>query len=336
MTFPLDQIEDRYSGVAVADSDSIMETPAAVTADTGAERQSSVDASQIVLSFDIEEHHRIEAAVHLNPDSGLKTHYSMRMETVTRRILDNLARREITATFFIVSEIAQENPLLIREIHEAGHEVASHSWDHRRIHHFTPKSFAEDLKRSKDTLEQITSEPVFGFRAPTFSLVRETRWAIDVLAEQGFLYDSSIFPVRHDRYGVASAPRVPFLLQGSEHSLIELPPATLRLLGMNLPVGGGGYFRLFPLFLLKWALWQLRGKPFPSIPTLYFHPWEFDPEQARLPLNKLSSWRTYVGLSGSTNKLDKLLSTNCFARAVDVAQQIEAQQDQLLTFAIPD
>ncbi len=299
------------------------------------EPETSTPLAPIVLSFDVEEHYRIEAAVSLDIDSGLKTHYNFRMETTTRQLLDTLAERDITATFFIVGEIARLNPSLVRDIHLAGHEVASHSWDHRRVHHFTPQSFAEDLRRSKDVLEDVIGAPVVGFRAPTFSLVRQTSWAVDVLAKEGFLYDSSIFPVRHDRYGIPTAPRTPFLLQGENQKLVELPPATLRFLGMNLPIGGGGYFRLFPLFFLNWALSQLKGKPFPAVATLYFHPWEFDPVQARLPLSKLSSFRTYVGLTNSSKKLDRLLQGQTFARAVDVARQLLERSEELPTFSIP-
>src|SRR6185437_13345643 len=128
---------------------------------------------------------------------------------------------------------------------QAGHEVASHSWDHQRVHNFTPATFRADVRRSKDALEQVTGEEVVGFRAPTFSIVRPTLWAIDELAELGMRYDSSIYPVRHDRYGMPDAPRWPFLARGETRTLLELPPATWRVLGMNLAVGGGGYFRLF-------------------------------------------------------------------------------------------
>ncbi len=293
-----------------------------------------IDPVPIILSFDVEEHFRIEAASGLEIDSGLKTHYGFRMEATTRQLLDVLADRAIKSTFFIVGEIARLNPALVRDIHKAGHEVASHSWDHRRVHHFTPRSFAEDLRRSKDALEQVTGEAVVGFRAPTFSIVKQTKWAIDVLAEQGFHYDSSIFPVRHDRYGVPNAPRVPFRIQGEDHSLLELPPATLRFMGMNLPVGGGGYFRLFPLFLMRLALWQLRKKSFPAVATIYFHPWEFDPDQARLPLGKISKYRTYVGLSQSGEKFNRLLEKNTFTRAVDVAKHLNDRSEELQSFSI--
>src|SRR5581483_8378867 len=137
---------------------------------------------------------------------------------------------------YIVGEIARTHPALVRAIHEAGHEIGSHSWDHRRVHRFTPDSFREDLLRSKDALEQAAGVSVSGFRAPTFSVVRETGWAVDILAECGFEYDSSIFPVRHDRYGIPDAPRMPFLAVGNEREILEFPLLTYRLAGLNLPV----------------------------------------------------------------------------------------------------
>lgn len=164
-----------------------------------------------VLSFDVEEHHRIEAAAGLHIATALKGDYRRRMSRVTHWILEQLAERGIRATFFIVGQIAEDDPKLIRSIHEAGHEVASHGWDHRRILVMDPEGFREDLLRSKEALEQACSAPVVGYRAPTFSLVRKTAWALDILAELGFRYDSSIYPVRHDRYGIPDVPRGPFL-----------------------------------------------------------------------------------------------------------------------------
>ena len=166
-------------------------------------------SSAVVLSFDVEEHHRIEAAVGLKSVDHLKTEYAQRMETTTRRLLDQLANAGVKATFYIVGQIAETHPKLVRDISEAGHEVGTHGWDHQRVHRFTPESFRNDIRQSKEALEQATGQPVSGYRAPTFSVMRQTAWAVDVLAESGLLYDSSIFPVRHDRYGVPDAPRVP-------------------------------------------------------------------------------------------------------------------------------
>ncbi len=290
--------------------------------------------AQAVLSFDVEEHYRIEAAAGLSVGDGMKAHYRERLHSTTHWLLERLAEHDIRATFFVVGEIARHSPELVRAIHEAGHEVASHSWDHRRVHRLTPAEFREDVRRSKDALEQVTGEEVLGYRAPTFSIVRETAWAIDVLAEEGMRYDSSIYPVRHDRYGVPEAPRTPFLAVGQQLALLELPPATLRLLGANLPVGGGGYFRLFPLQVLEAALNKLRRDG--DLPTamLYFHPWEFDPEQQRLPLGGLNRFRTYVGLSRSRGRLEALLPRHRFTRAIDLAEQLNPCRPFLPAFSL--
>jgi polysaccharide deacetylase family protein (PEP-CTERM system associated) len=279
----------------------------------------NIPGAQIILSFDVEEHYRIEAAASLAIDSRLKAHYRERLDLSTNWLLDELGQRQIKATFFVVGQVAKHLPALVRAIQKGGHEVASHSWDHQRVHRFTPKTFREDVRLSKDALEQVTGEEVIGYRAPTFSIVRQTAWALDVLAELGLVYDSSIFPVWHDRYGVPGAPRGPFLARGKQHQILELPPATLRFLGTSIPVGGGGYFRLLPLFVMKHALRQVRRACHPPVAMLYFHPWEFDPDQARLPFKRLNHYRTYVGLNSSREKLIRLLGHCAFVRARDTA-----------------
>ncbi|MFL5245607.1 MAG: polysaccharide deacetylase family protein [Gemmataceae bacterium] len=341
----------------------------------------------VILSFDVEEHDRIEAAVGVPVSPALKAHYRDRVNSTTRWLIDFLAERNIKATFFVVGQIAKDNPNLVRAISSAGHEVASHSWDHQRIHRHTPASFREDLRLSKEALEQATGQQVVGYRAPTFSIMRETAWALDILAESGFAYDSSIYPVRHDRYGIPTAPRTPFWAKGERHEILEMPPLTWRLLGMNLPVAGGGYFRLLPLWTMRQGIRQMhkanspisppasstqseqtfsplprtrgrgvggegdkvravaspltptplprvQGRGAPAAPaaiqgdvpaiesavaTLYFHPWEFDPDQVRLPLGRLSRFRTYVGINSSRRRLAMLLAGYDFKRACDVA-----------------
>ncbi len=281
-------------------------------------------APAIVLSFDVEEHHRIEAAAKLQLDPALKALYDARLEPSTRHLLDQLAEHGINATFFVVGEIAISHPTLVRDIHRMGHEVASHGWDHQRVHRFTPQSFLMDLRRSKDALEQVTGAAVVGYRAPTFSIVRETSWAIDVLGEAGLLYDSSIYPVRHDRYGIHQAPRAPFFAQGKTDSILEFPPATLRMLGLNVPVGGGGYFRLLPLWVMEQALRQSLRDCRPRVAMIYFHPWEFDPDQPRLPLRPLNRFRTYVGVKKTRDRLAQLLRRHAFSRAMDLVPTLSA------------
>jgi polysaccharide deacetylase family protein (PEP-CTERM system associated) len=288
-----------------------------------------------VLSFDVEEHHRIEAAAALTCSPEQKAEYARRMEHTTRQLLDLLAAAGVKATFYVVGEIARTHPALVRDIHAAGHEVGSHSWDHRRVHHFTPETFREDLRRSKEALEDATGAPVVGFRAPTFSVVRETGWAVDVLAECGFEYDSSIFPVRHDRYGIPDAPRGPFWAVGEKRELLELPPLTYRAMGFNLPVAGGGYFRLFPLGVMRAGLRQAARAPSPSVAMLYFHPWEFDPDQPRLPLGRVSRWRTYVGMRRTTDRLRSLLKGYSFTRAIDAARAIRSAGVGLPRLTLP-
>jgi len=288
-----------------------------------------------VLSFDVEEHHRIESARGVEVPSALRERYSQRMEDATRWLLDELQAADVRATFFILGQVARARPGLARAVHEAGHEVASHGWDHRRLHQLSPATFREDLRLSKDALEQAAGAPVRGYRAPTFSLVPQTAWAIDVLAEADFLYDSSIYPVRHDRYGIPTAPRGPFVLQGREREILEIPPATIRLRGLNLPIGGGGYFRLLPSALMRGALNRSRRDPETGATMLYFHPWEFDPEQPRLPLKRLNRFRTYVGLRRSRTRLARLLPAFAFTRADDLASRLHQRLDDLPRFRPP-
>ena len=287
---------------------------------------------QVILSIDVEEHFRIEAAAGLDVGPGLQVYYRGRLEPSTRWLLDQFADKGIKATFFVVGEITQHSPGLIRAIHAAGHEVASHGWEHRRLHQLTPEAFRQDLRKSKDALEQVAGTAVVGYRAPTFSITRQTAWAIDILSEEGFLYDSSIYPVRHDRYGVPAAPRLPFWVRGASGKMLEIPPATLRIFRTKFPAGGGGYFRLLPLSVVLRALEQVRRECRPAVAMLYFHPWEFDQAQARLPLGRLGRFRTYVGIGRSRDRFGRLLERYDFARAVDVVRGLEAAPETMPTF----
>jgi polysaccharide deacetylase family protein (PEP-CTERM system associated) len=289
----------------------------------------------IVLSFDVEQHHRIEAAAGLTCPPERADDDGRRMDRVTRQLLDLLAEHQTLATFFLVGDLAQSHPQLVRDIAAAGHEIASHGWDHRRVHRFDPESFFEDVRRCRDALEQVSGRPVIGYRAPTFSIMRATAWAVDALVEAGYHYDSSIVPVRHDRYGVPDAPRVPYRVSGPNHTITEMPVTTLRCLGMTLPAGGGGYFRLFPLGVMTAAINQLSASGSPCA-MLYFHPWEFDPGQPQLPLSRLSRWRTYIGTGRTEGRLRRLLGHNAgrFARADQVVAGLAVEQ--LPRFALAD
>jgi polysaccharide deacetylase family protein (PEP-CTERM system associated) len=275
----------------------------------------------VCFTFDVEEHDRIEAATRCACPQSLRAEYARRMEDCTRWLLDALAEAGALGTFFVVGRIAITHPSLVRDISAAGHEVACHSHEHRRIHRLTPHEFRADVQRARDSLEQVISQPVVGFRAPTFSVTRQTAWAIDILTEEGFRYDSSIFPVRHDRYGVPDAPRFPFRAVGEGHSLLELPPVTYGLGPINLPAAGGGYFRLFPPMFMRAAVRQAE-KQTPAVPVLYFHPWEFDPTQPHLPLGRVARFRTYVGIKRSRKRLKRLLARYESRRMIDAVEEI--------------
>jgi polysaccharide deacetylase family protein (PEP-CTERM system associated) len=249
-------------------------------------------------------------------------------------LLEQLEKFGSKATFFVVGEIARTHPRLIKAIADAGHELASHSWDHRRLHWQTPEGFRKDIRRCRYALEELTGLPVFGFRAPTFSLVTATAWALDILAEEGFAYDSSIYPVWHDRYGVPRAPRGPFRAKGAKEEILELPLATWRTMRLNIPAGGGGYFRILPLCFMELALKQAKSVGPAGLSVLYFHPWEFDPDQTRLPLGRLNKLRTYLGLNHSRERFTTLLSRHRFGRAIDAAKTLDSIMDTLPCYPV--
>ncbi|MGE3822486.1 MAG: XrtA system polysaccharide deacetylase [Isosphaeraceae bacterium] len=292
---------------------------------------------EVILSFDVESHALIDAARGVHISASVKSACASRVASATSWLLDALAEHEVRATFFVLGEVAENSPEVVKSIHRAGHEVATHGCNHRRVLEMSPDDFRGDLCRARGLLEQLTGEAVLGYRAPTFSVTRRNPWAIDVLVEQGFLYDSSIFPVRHDRYGVPEAPRSPFLVRGRESAILEFPPATLRLAGMNLPVGGGGYFRLFPPTLLRQGLRQIETGCQPAIAMLYFHPWEFDPSQPRLKLRGLRRFRTYVGMRESRTRLTGLLSEGGrFATAASIARRLAGSPQTLASYRLAD
>lgn len=256
-----------------------------------------------------------------------------RVAANTRRMLGLLDRHNVKATFFILGWVGQRYPQLVREIHQAGHEIASHGYWHRLIYNQTPEEFRDDIRLSRKLLEDIIGERVSIYRAPSFSVTEQSRWALDILVEEGFSIDSSIFPIYHDRYGIPDAKSYPHQINTSAGSLWEFPPSVVRFAGQNLPVSGGGYFRLFPLF---WTIWCLKkighstGQPF----IFFVHPWEIDPEQPRFNNASLKSrFRHYINLRKTQQKLDALLSKFSFGTISEVIENYAAQQG--LSDAIP-
>ena len=269
------------------------------------------------LTFDLEEYFQVEAFTHLVQADDWPTYPSRVVDSV-RGILSLLGDRGVTATFFVLGWIADRHPALLREIHAQGHELACHGYAHRMIYTMTPEEFRDDVRRAKQAIERAAGATVTGYRAPTFSIVRRSLWALDVLAEEGFRYDSSIFPIRHDRYGMAEAPRFPHripLRGGGE--MAEFPMTTVPFAGQNVPFCGGGYFRLWPYRVVRtWLRYVNDHEGQPGI--VYLHPWEFDPEQPRLPVKGLSAFRHYVNLRGTATKLEGLLDDFAFAPATEV------------------
>ncbi len=256
--------------------------------------QMNTSSSPGVLSVDVEDYFQVEAFAD-RVDRGQWDQYPSRVEANTRTILDLFDECKVKGTFFILGWVAERYPGLISEIVRRGHEPACHSYWHRRVCTLSRQEFREDTRRAKDAIEAAAGAPVFGYRAPSFSVTRNSFWALDVLAELGFHYDSSIFPIRHDVYGIPDAPRAPFRVVTSTGAMVEFPMTTFRWLGStNLPVGGGGYLRIFPFWLTRLGI-ERAGKD--GLPLItYLHPWEVDPQQPRLAGRLTSRLRHYTNL----------------------------------------
>ena len=278
-----------------------------------------------MLSVDVEDYFHVEAfADRIKyrqwPD------FPSRVRANTHRVLELLGEYGCRATFFVLGWVAERDPKLIREIAEAGHEVACHSYSHRRVNLLTPADFREDLRRARAVIEEAAGVRILGYRAPTFSIGRDNLWALEILSEEGFLYDSSIFPIRHDLYGFPGFPRFPHRLQlQSARTMFEIPMTTTRVGGICCPAGGGGYLRLLPMQYTRWALRRVHRKdrrPF----VVYFHPWELDPDQPRIAGSWKSTFRHYVGLGVMEKRLRELLARGPFEPLIDVVRRFEASE----------
>jgi polysaccharide deacetylase family protein (PEP-CTERM system associated) len=224
----------------------------------------------------------------------------------TDRLLALFDAAGVKATFFVLGWVAERHPALIKRISRGGHEIASHGYDHKLVYKLTPEQFRVDVRRTKAVLESLSGEPVLGYRAPSFSITDACRWAFDVLIEEGYLYDASVYPIRHDRYGIPNACRHVNVIERPAGVLWELPGSTARLGGLNLPIGGGGYFRLLPYWWTRWGINRLNQRERqPAI--FYLHPWEIDPEQPRFSVPSLSRMRHYGGLAETELRLRQLL-----------------------------
>jgi len=258
------------------------------------------------LSVDVEEYYHAtifrEATRGTCPEG-----FESRVELSVERTLQLLGTEGVLATFFVLGEVAEEHPEMVIRIAAAGHEIACHGYCHELVSRQGPREFRDDVHRARELLEDLTGRPVIGYRAPSFSIGRQQEWAFDILLDEGFQYDSSIYPIFHDLYGHPRAPRFPHeIRRNGDKRLVEFPIGTARLLGINLPIGGGGYFRLLPWPWIRRGIESVNVREHEPI-VFYFHPWELDPEQPRPPMPRHLSFRLRVGLDRTENKLSSLL-----------------------------
>jgi polysaccharide deacetylase family protein (PEP-CTERM system associated) len=271
------------------------------------------------FSIDVEDYFQVAALAPAVPRESWPTR-EYRVERNTDVILSLLAERGIRGTFFILGWCGERSPDLIRRIAQAGHEIACHGFSHRLIYEQTPAEFREEARRSKHFLEDTIGAPVTGYRAASFSITKRSLWALDALIDLGFEYDSSVFPIRHDRYGIPGASRdIGPIAAPSGRTIVEFPMSAASFGGVRVPVSGGGYFRLLPYAVTRAGLKQINeqtGQPF----TFYLHPWEVDPEQPRLKVKAFSRFRHYNNLHKCEGRLRRLLGEFQFSTMRDVLE----------------
>lgn len=276
-----------------------------------------------VFTLDVEEHFQVSAFERIVPVADWESHPS-RVGDNTRRMLDLLEAHGARATCFTVGWVAKRDPALCREIVARGHELASHTFWHRRITTLTPAQFGQDVREARDVLEQAAGVRVHGFRAPSFSIVPGGEWAFDELIAAGYTYDSSLFPIRRPDYGYPDCPADPHHVQRPGGSIFELPLTTRDVAGLRLPAAGGAYFRFFPMRFLESAFHAAGARGHAG--NFYIHPWEIDAEQPVLPVGPLTRMRHYGGLRRTEGRLRRLLSqfrfTSILAHYGDVARGI--------------
>ncbi len=270
------------------------------------------------FTVDVEEYFHASALASVAPPSSWEALES-RVERTTWALIELLTQHGTRGTFFVLGWVAERHPQLVRALAAAGHEVASHGWDHRLITHSGRTEFRQSVRRSRAVLEQLTGSRVEGFRAPSVSIVRGGEWALDVLVEEGYRYDSSLFPVRRRGYGYAAGQTAPHWLARPPGALFEVPPTTLRRAGLTLPAAGGGYFRLLPYGLVRAGLREQERCGQPG--TFYIHPWELDDAQPRLPVSRLTRVRHYAGLGCTLGRLETLLREFTFRPIADTLRE---------------
>jgi polysaccharide deacetylase family protein (PEP-CTERM system associated) len=258
------------------------------------------------FTVDLEEYFQVSAFEETVARDAWTT-WPSRVRAQTARLLGLLAETDVHATFFVLGWVADRQRDLIVEIAAAGHEIASHGWEHQRVTALTRDGFRRSVRTSKALLEDLTGHRVWGYRAPSFSIVPGREWALDVLVEEGYRYDSSLFPVRRDGYGYPGGSPDPWTCRRAAGTLLEFPPAICALGPLRVPAGGGGWFRVLPFALITRAFRAATARG--ETATFYIHPWELDPDQPRVPASRASRWKHYVNLTGTADRLRRLLRT---------------------------
>jgi polysaccharide deacetylase family protein (PEP-CTERM system associated) len=285
---------------------------------TGPAKAVSPDPIVNAMSVDVEDYFHVSLMAPVLPRTAWEG-MERRVEGSTERLLALFDRAGVRATFFVLGWVAERHPGLVRRIAALGHEVASHGYGHELVYDLSPARFRDDVRRTRALLEDLSGTAVDGYRAPGFSVTSRSLWALDILIEEGYRYDASIFPIFHDRYGIPEAPRHPHVLPRPAGPVFEVPASTVRIGGVNLPVAGGGYFRLLPYAWTRWGIRRVNRRERKPV-VFYLHPWELDPGQPRLPLRGLSAYRHYHNLARTEQRLGRLLREFRFARVRDVWQ----------------
>ena len=287
-------------------------------------RSGSAAADSVVnaMSVDVEDYFHVSVFDGVVPRHRWEQLES-RVSANTDRLLAIFEEAGIHATFFVLGWVVERYPDLVRRIVGHGHELASHGYAHRLVYDQTPAAFREDVRKSKGLLEDAGGRLVGGYRAPSYSVTPRSLWALDILIEEGYWYDASIFPIMHDRYGIPVSARHPYAVQRRGGTLAEVPASTVRVASCNLPIGGGGYFRIFPYAWTRWGISrvnQVEHRP----AVFYLHPWEIDPEQPRLPVGLVGRFRHYRNLVKTEERLRSLLRDFRFGPVRDLVLSDEA------------
>ena len=278
------------------------------------------------MTVDVEDYfHVASLAPNVHRDSW--TSRESRVVDNTHKLLAIFEQFDVRGTFFVLGWVAERYPQLVKDIAARGHEIACHGFSHRLVYEQSPEEFREEALRSKSLLEDITGSAVLGYRAASYSIVRKSLWALDILVELGFVYDSSIFPVHHDRYGIPNSERIPYRVSTPNgNAIVEWPLATAEFLGCRLPVAGGGYFRLFPYWFSRWGLASINRRDLRPF-VFYLHPWEIDPSQPRVAASWLSQFRHYTNLEKCEERLRRLLVDFQFGTVRDGLKQLGLLSD---------